>query len=107
MELKSVGVFSCGKIFGLLYALLGLIFGALFSFLAVLGLAANPSDGGTDAFMGLIFGIGAVIILPLFYGVMGFIGGLITAVLYNLVARIGGGLELEIEMPDLVAKQFD
>jgi hypothetical protein len=35
MVIKRVGVMSCAKIFGILYAFLGLIAGAIFSLIAV------------------------------------------------------------------------
>lgn len=41
-------------------------------------------------------GLGAifVIFLPIFYAIMGFIMGVITAFVYNVVAKWTGGLEL-------------
>jgi hypothetical protein len=45
----------------------------------------------------VLFGVGFIIFLPIFYGILGFIGGLITAWTYNLVARFAGGLEIELE----------
>jgi hypothetical protein len=95
---RRVGVFSLAKIMGVLYALLGLILGGLFSCISLIGtLAAMPqlSEGSGDQAFGLLFGVGAIIFLPLIYGLMGFIGGLIIAALYNLVAGRIGGIELE------------
>jgi hypothetical protein len=45
----------------------------------------------------VVFGVGAVVVLPVFYGLMGFVGGLLSSALYNLVARTVGGVELEVE----------
>ena len=42
-----------------------------------------------------MFGMG--ILMPVIYGVMGFIGGIIGAAVYNLVASWIGGIELEVE----------
>jgi hypothetical protein len=42
-------------------------------------------------------GVGAVVILPILYGVLGAIFGALTAAFYNLVAGISGGLSLEVE----------
>ena len=42
-----------------------------------------------------MFGMG--ILMPVIYGVMGFIGGVIGAAVYNLDARWIGGIELEVE----------
>lgn len=52
--------------------------------------------------MGLLFGVGSVIFLPIFYGVLGFVFGLLTALLYNLVARFVGGIEVEVEPRNVV-----
>lgn len=38
-----------------------------------------------------------MIALPNFYGIMGFVGGIIMAAIYNFVAGIVGGLELDLE----------
>lgn len=97
MILKSVGVFSVGKVFACLYAMLGLILGGLFSLLSLAGVAAGGMNAGPGA---LIFGAGAIIVLPIFYGVIGFIGGIITGALYNVAASIAGGVEIELERTD-------
>jgi hypothetical protein len=98
MTLKSVGVLSCAKMAGLLYALMGLIFGALFSFFSLLGMAIGSAQGAAQgAFIALFFGLGAIVILPIFYGAMGFVFVAICAALYNVLARSVGGIELELE----------
>ena len=53
--------------------------------------------GGEAGIGGLIGGVAALLILPVMYGVFGFIGGLIIAVLYNLVAGMAGGIQLDLE----------
>ena len=88
-KVKKIGVLSFAKILGLLYAIFGLIVGALFSLFPLTGFV-----GAAD--VGLFFGTASIIIFPIIYGIMGFIGGLITAFFYNLVAGKIGGLELEI-----------
>jgi hypothetical protein len=37
------------------------------------------------------------VFLPIFYGVLGAIGGALTAVMYNVVAGMVGGLSIETE----------
>jgi RsiW-degrading membrane proteinase PrsW (M82 family) len=70
-------------------------FFALFSLLgAAIGVANSQSS---DAVASLLFGAGSVIFLPIFYGILGFVLGLITALLYNLVARMVGGIQIELE----------
>ena len=41
--------------------------------------------------------LGFGIFMPVLYGVMGFIFGVLMAVVYNLVARWIGGIEVEVE----------
>ena len=98
MILKSIGVWSCARISGAIYGTLGILFGLLFAFLSFIGAGLSATQaGGESALVGLFFGVGAVFILPVFYGVMGLIMGAITAVLYNLFAGMVGGLELDLE----------
>jgi hypothetical protein len=44
-------------------------------------------------------GIMAVVVMPIMYGIIGFIGGIIMAAIYNLVAGVVGGLEFDFEQP--------
>ncbi len=97
---RRVGVFSCGKILGAIYAAFGLLAGALFSIFSLFGAmvgAGAGGDGFPGAALGVFFGVGAIFILPIMYGLMGFVGGAITALIYNGVAGIAGGLELDLE----------
>jgi hypothetical protein len=98
LRIRRFGVLSTGKIYGALCGLMGLIFGAILSLLSVIGAGlAGASGAGEDAFIGMIFGVGAILILPIFYGVLGFVMGLISALLYNLIAGLVGGLEIELD----------
>ncbi len=91
---KSVGVLSIAKIMGLIYACLGLIFAPLFLFFGLLGAIAGQ---GRSPFAG-IFGIVLAILMPVMYGIIGFIAGAIGGLLYNLFAKLVGGFELELEL---------
>ncbi len=98
MVVRRIGAFSLGKVMGILYALLGLIFGAFFALFSLLGAAIGVANSqSSDAVASLLFGAGSVIFLPIFYGILGFVLGLITALLYNLVARMVGGIQIELE----------
>lgn len=97
MVVRSIGVGSAAKVMGALYAGIGLLFGGVVSLFSVLGAAFGASQGEGSAIVGLLFGVGAVVVMPIFYGVMGVIGGAIGALLYNLVAGFVGGIELEVE----------
>lgn len=92
--LKKIGPGSAFKVGLVSYAFLGLFFGAIFSLFA---LAAAPfARPGSSHFLGLLFGVGAIIILPIFYGIIGGIAAALGAVIYNLVAGLVGGLEIDI-----------
>lgn len=95
MIVKSVGVVSVGRIYAAISAAVGLLIGLFFALAGVVGYGISGSDG--PGFLAPLMGVGAVIILPLFYGAMGFIGGLIGALLYNVFAGMVGGVELRTE----------
>jgi hypothetical protein len=92
--IKSVGVLSVAKIMGLMYACMGLIFAPLFLLVGVLASSIGPHN---NPFAG-IFSVGFAVLLPVFYGVIGFIAGALGALLYNLFARWVGGFALELEL---------
>jgi hypothetical protein len=106
MILHRIGVLSCAKVFGATYAGIGLIIGFFFSLFGVLQavfLGGSDMGGGAAAF-GFLFGIGAIVLMPIFYGVMGFLGGALGAFIYNLVSGFVGGMELELrEKPGVSA----
>ncbi len=87
IEITRVGVLSVGRVSGATYGLFGFIGGAIVSLLAVAG------AGGS----GIFFGLGAIIILPILYGVLGFIFGIISAAIYNLVSGKIGGIVIRTE----------
>lgn len=98
LTVKSLGVLSLGKVMGSIYGLFGFIFGAIFSLFSLVGgMGMMASEQGGEQAFAMFFGMGAVILLPLFYGAMGFLAGLLTALIYNLCAGFIGGLEMDVE----------
>jgi hypothetical protein len=101
MVIRRIGVLSLAKIMGVLYAGLGLIVGVCFALFSVLGGGAMMASGqegagpGGGLMMGM--GLGMAIAAPIFYGLLGFIGGLISGWLFNLAAGFVGGLEIETQ----------
>ena len=91
MVIKRIGPLSCAKITGTLYAILGLVFGACLSLISMLGFA-----GGTNSVLQGMFGAAAIVVLPIFYGLLGFLGTLIMTSLFNLVVGITGGVEVDV-----------
>jgi hypothetical protein len=95
MVVKRVGPLSVAKNAAVLYAVLGLFFGALFSLAAMAGAFADQS-GARAGIAGLV-GVGAVVMFPIIYACIGFFGALIMCTLYNVVASMVGGIEIDVE----------
>jgi membrane protein insertase Oxa1/YidC/SpoIIIJ len=100
MVVKRIGPLSVGKICFAMYAVIGLLAGLFFASVGFLWssrlTASNPDNTWLPSMLGQFMGIGAIILFPIFYGVIGFVGGVIFAAIYNLVARMMGGIEVEI-----------
>jgi hypothetical protein len=95
MVVKRIGPLSFAKISGMLYGLMGLIIGACISLFSVVGGAFAPGRG--SGAVGMLFGAAAIVVLPIVYGLVGFVISLISAALYNLVAGWVGGVELDVQ----------
>ncbi|MEM7306091.1 MAG: hypothetical protein AAF682_05440 [Planctomycetota bacterium] len=98
-RITQVGVLSLGKIMGaagaLLGVVLGLLYGIIFGIVGAVGLADGAEEGGVM----LVAGAGMCIGVPLAYGALSFLFGLLYGVILNLVFGFVGGLELRIEAP--------
>ena len=100
MVIKRIKPMSFAKMNAVVYGLIGLLVGGMFSLIAMAGglaAGADSENGGLAATFGMIFGIGAIIIAPICYAILGFIGGLIGAVVYNFAAGMMGGIEIETQ----------
>jgi hypothetical protein len=99
MVIRRVNPISVAKIAGLLYGIIGLIIGAFISLIAMAvgTLGAGAGDHAAGPMMGMLFGAGAIIVMPLFYGVVSAIASALTAMIYNLLAGWVGGIEIEVD----------
>ncbi|HYT93511.1 MAG TPA: hypothetical protein VEL76_32635 [Gemmataceae bacterium] len=84
-RINRFGVGQTAKVFGILYALMGLVIVPFFIFTALV----SPKQQG--------FGLGFALALPILYGVLGFVFTAIACALYNWVAGMVGGIEVELE----------
>ena len=104
VQVKRMGVLSCAKIYSITLAAMGLIIGVIYGLIFIVLGGAMMAGGGRDAGMAggstLVIGLVMMIAIPVFYGIIGFIGGIIGALVYNVAAGVVGGLELEIENMD-------
>jgi hypothetical protein len=97
MQVRRVGVFSYAKIMAVVMAGVMLIIGIpLGLIMMVIGAAALTQDGAAGG-IGIGMGLAYMIILPIVYGVLGFIMGALSALIYNVAAGFVGGIELELE----------
>lgn len=99
MVIRRIGVWSVARLYGALSAAGGLIVGAIIALVSLVG-GASGAFSEAEAMSGplsMMLGVGAIIFLPLGYGVLGICVGAIGAVLYNLFAGMFGGIQLEIE----------
>ena len=94
MELKKIGALSLAKILGLF----GLIYGL------ISGIALSIMYSKLDYFTAIgvelptaitTLGYRSLIIMPLLNGIVYFIGGLLLALIYNLLSGWIGGVNLE------------
>jgi len=98
-RIMEVGVFSAGKVSGVMGVFVGLLIGLIYGgVLLAMGVVAMTQDGGgPPAFLFIGGAVGILIFAPILYGVISFIVGLLWAVVLNLVLPRVGGLELRIE----------
>lgn len=92
--IKKLGPLSVGLVFGAIYLIIGLIVGVGSFF--VLLVAPEQIGFGMAALILILM----LILVPLLYGVLGFVVGIIMAALYNLVASRVGGIRVETEPTD-------
>jgi hypothetical protein len=62
-------------------------------FLLMVFFAPKTNNSNVPLIFGSVF---FAIFVPVFYGVLGFVGGVIAAFFYNLVAKMTGGLEFKV-----------
>jgi len=91
--LKRIGPASAFKIGLVSYAFLGLIVGILCSLIVLTGTSFAPHAHIPFAPK---VGLFAVILCPIVYGVIGGIGTVISALIYNLASGWVGGVEVGI-----------
>jgi hypothetical protein len=82
--------------YGAISGTMGLVIGLGIALFSMVGAGLAP-DGDAPAWLGPVFGVGAIIFLPIFYGVMGLIGGALSAVFYNVFASLVGGVTVDVE----------
>jgi hypothetical protein len=92
-RIKRFAPLQLGKMMGICYGIMGLLFCPIFLLMALMSPHLPPQQRvGVMA-----FGTGFAIAMPFIYAIMGFVGGIVSAFVYNLIARWVGGVEVEVE----------
>lgn len=94
-RIRRIAVLKAATIGGIAYAAMSLLFVPLMLFFVVASrsMAPEAAYGGGDWLMGPAF----LLLAPLIYGVIGFVATALAAAIYNLIAMMVGGLEIELE----------
>jgi hypothetical protein len=98
--IRRVSVGSAAKLLAVLNALIFAVFGGFMVILTILGSMVGVAGGGSDVLGAAGVGIIGTVIFYL-VGIVGMliagaIGGAIYAFVYNIVASITGGIEVEL-----------
>ena len=98
-RLRSIAPVQAGKVLGVLYGGVGLIFVPFFVIAGIAGAFAGQGQETSSAAGAFAAGmmLFMAILFPVIYAVFGFIGGVVGAWLYNLIARWVGGIEFEVD----------
>lgn len=92
-KIKRVNVLSLGKFLAIINAALGLVTGLFVTLGAMAGVDMSQGQVPPDSLVQKF----AIIYFPVLYSVVGFLGGALTAVVFNMAAKAFGGLEVDIE----------
>jgi hypothetical protein len=101
-KIRKVKVFSFAKFQAVLFALMGSVLGIIYSFggllvdiLVSLGWVSTSETPGLS--FGTLLAFFALIAMPLIAALIGFVLGVIEALLFNFVVSRFGGMHLESE----------
>jgi hypothetical protein len=84
-RIRRFGVLQTAKVVAVLYALMGLVFVPILLIVSIF----SPSKD--------VPGPGFALLLPILYGVLGFVFTAISCAIYNFVAGLVGGIEVELD----------
>ncbi len=92
MVIRRIPPLRAAKTFALMYAAIGVILGAIISLIGFAG-----GFNSREIPFGGVFGLAAIIILPIIYACIGFLGVLLITSVYNWAAGLVGGIEIETD----------
>ncbi|HET9464082.1 MAG TPA: hypothetical protein VFO71_01005 [Gemmatimonadales bacterium] len=84
-RIRKFGVLQTAKVVAVLYALMGVVFVPVFFMVSMF----SPGHEGP--------GTGYALLMPILYGVFGFVFTAVSCAIYNFVAGLVGGIEVELD----------
>lgn len=92
-RIKRIAPLQLGKMLAVLYGIMGLLF---LPFLLIMPFVSSQAPA--EQRVGIMaFGVGFALLTPVMYAAMGFVFGALGALIYNVVAKWIGGIEVELE----------
>lgn len=93
--IQAIGVLSFAKMNAAIYAVMGLLFMPFLLLMSLVGAFAGPRHNPLAGAFGVVFAL----VMPVFYAGIGFVTGLLGSLIYNLLAKWLGGIEIELTPP--------
>jgi len=93
-KIEKINAISLGKTLGIFCAFAGLLIGLGTTIFLLTGSIINLAG---SSIQGPMFGVWSIIILPIVYGILGFIFGTLIALAYNMTSIWTGGLEIKLD----------
>lgn len=105
LKIRKLGILSVAKIYAVMMLVMSLLFAIPYGlFIIIFALIGGAGAGSQDGLAGLAVGGGGVIMgivfmiaIPIMYGLMGFVAGALSALIYNIFAGLVGGIQIEVE----------
>jgi len=101
VRLIEIAPHKAGLMFGALMATLSLLFWP-FILIAEIAQKAQPNSNGFSGIVHALF-----LILPLFYGIFGYIMTVVMCIIHNFYAKKIGGIGLTFELPIQSSEQSE
>ena len=90
--IRSIGVLSLAKMSAAVNAIFGLLLMPIFLLISLAGAFAGAKQTPLSGAIGVVLAL----LMPVFYGGIGFVSGLVGGLVYNLIAKWLGGIEIEL-----------
>jgi hypothetical protein len=105
--IQSIPIMPFALMIAIISAVLGLVVGIFYA--AIFGFITATLPTGTAVlnvgWLGVLFGLGSIITMPIMFFIAGLIQGVIVAVLYNFLAPRIGGIKLRFKEENYASPQ--